>query len=91
MQEQVTESVYDLLDVEVQEGDRVAVAFRAGNTAEMRVGTIESFSYGAPLSGYNGTSNGRDIKILITWDKTGYWDDKPSKIYARLKRFVKIG
>jgi hypothetical protein len=34
----------DLLGYPVLIGDRVAVAFRSGNTAEMRVGTVVEFA-----------------------------------------------
>lgn len=79
------ESVPDVAGTEVKIGDRVAVAFRMGNTAEMRVGTVLGF--------LTQTSEWQsDITLMeIAWEGFRSTPQKPTRIEARLKRFAKIG
>lgn len=52
----------DLLGHPVLIGDRVAVAFSSGNTAEMRVGTVTEFST-------RNTGWGQVETMKVSWEK----------------------
>lgn len=81
-------SVEDLLGNPVVPGDTVAGAFRIGNVAVLRVGTVLGFG-----------ERGNKLTVKVQWDKTsnpyGGSDAKDVSIFggieAELKRFVKIG
>lgn len=77
------EDVLDKLGQRLEVGDRIAVAFRWDNTAELRIGTIIGHGY---KRGYNG------ILLEIEWESQDKWGTTPvkSKIETHHKRFVKI-
>lgn len=75
----------DLLGNVVKVGDRVAVALRDFNLAELRVGTVVAFgvvnSYGGP-----------DDTIRVEWEKSSNYSyaAKTSGVSVSKKRFVRI-
>lgn len=71
----------DLLGNPVLIGDRIAVAFRSGNTAEMRVGTITEFST-------RNTGWGTAETIKVSWE-TGSERLPTSKITA-IDKFSRV-
>lgn len=73
----------DHLGVVVEPGDRIVVAFRSGDSAEIRTGYIRG--YGTKKSYYSPT--GEMLLLDVEWEK-GYV--KNSKIETSHKRFVKI-
>lgn len=77
----------DMLGKEVSEGDTIAVSFRAGNTAELRIGTVLGFSERKESYG-----SGRVELIVVEWVKSSMSYGLPgeSKIESRTKRFVVV-
>jgi hypothetical protein len=84
MPEGVTE-VYDLLDQPVRKGDKIAAAFRAGDVAQLRTGTVLGF----------GERSGK-VTVKVQWEvQSGYAKYMTTTVIgaieADLRRFVKIG
>lgn len=80
----MADSVQDLLGNDVVVGDQVAGAFRIGNTAKLRVGTVLGF----------GTRGSKDT-VKVQWHDESSWDggkavNTVGAIEVGLKRFVKI-
>lgn len=76
----------DMLGEEIKAGDTIAVAFREGNTASLRIGTVVGF----------GTKQSyKPIDVMeVEWHSSspGGWmpSGKKSKIEVAHKRFVKM-
>lgn len=76
--------VTDLLGASVQIGDRIAAAFRIGNVAVLRVGTV---------LGFGERSNELTIRVQWEQESSGHGPEETAKvgsIEARLARFVKV-
>lgn len=80
--------VKDILGQVILKGDTIAAAFRTGNTAELRVGTVLGFG-----------ERGNELTVKTQWHKSsrGYGNntiaqdvDIVGEIEAGLVRFVKI-
>lgn len=80
----ITETT-DVVGQTVKVGDRVAVAFRSGNLAELRVGTVTGF-------GVVNSWEGPDDTVRISWEQSsnGY-KVGDSGVSVQKKRFVKLG
>lgn len=77
---------FDLRKKKVTIGDMLAVAFRSGNTAELRVGTIIGF--GSRKASY---STNPVPLIEIEWDpEIKGWGPEKSKIEANNGRYLII-
>lgn len=81
----------DMLGHKVEVGSRIASAFTQGNMAELRVGTVIGFA--SQKAAYSTESR---QQIVVKWEVgSGYYpirsDDKPTKIFIDLRRFVVIG
>lgn len=74
--------VRDILGQVILEGDEVAAAFRTGNVAELRVGTVLGFG-----------ERGNELTVKVRWHKSSGRErdvDIIGGIEADLVRFVKI-
>lgn len=82
--------VTDLEDNVIEVGDRVAGAFRIGNIAVLRTGTVQGFG-----------ERGNNITVRVEWDHDSEYEryrhmynDPYTNVHggieADLKRFVKI-
>ena len=76
--------IKDLNDNVVGVGDRIAAAFRIGNAAVLRVGTVLGFG-----------ERGNNVTIRTHWDTSSSWYgardvDIEGAIDASLFRFIKI-
>ena len=71
----------DLLGYPVLIGDRIAVAFRSGNTAEMRVGTVVGFAtrkgYGDPVP-----------TMRVSWEHGSY--SLPASKITAIDKFARV-
>lgn len=78
--------VVDILGEQILPGDRIAAAFRLGNIAELRVGTVLGFG-----------ERGNNLTVQVQWEISSGSDGnkrdiaKSGGIEADLFRFVKIG
>lgn len=88
-------SAVDVLGREVAVGDRIAAAFGLGNTVEIRVGTVLSFTTRA--SSYGDPVNVMEVDWVAgsgyrPWNKdsASYHVTKPTKIEINLRRFVRL-
>lgn len=86
----------DMLGKPVNEGDRLAVAFREGNQGVMRIGTVIGKSSRNEYWRNPETKKYQDQPrptLLVEWDATtGYMNStgKTTWIYQDVKRFVVI-
>lgn len=72
-------------------GTRVAVAFRQGNQAEIRVGVVTGFSSQRSSSGFPAE---QVDQIVVQWEhSSGYGSmaGKTTKIFTANKRFIAVG
>ena len=76
---------FDLYKRKVEIGDTLAVAFRSGNTAELRIGTVTGYS-----SKKSSWSSGRTPLIEVKWDPEITRYPESSKIEADNGRYVII-
>lgn len=88
MTNDVLRSVEDFTGKQVVVGDQVAVAFRLGNSSELRVGEVKGF--GKKNDGY---SDEPLDTMLIEWDATSGYSGmrgKTTAIHVDRGRFVRL-
>ena len=76
-----------MLDQTIRVGDRVACAFRAGNTSELRVGTVKGFGRAKDQC----SATGFQDTLIVDWDGPGYVPQKPTGIWISRRQFVRLG
>ena len=79
------EVTHDILGQPVRVGDRIACAFRVGNTSELRVGTVEAF--GQVKDRYS--EKGYQDTLIVRW-QGAYQPEKPTGIWVSRRQFVRI-
>jgi hypothetical protein len=86
------EHTTDMLGQDLRAGDTIAVAFREGNSAAMRVGTVVGFGT-KKSSAYWLEEDVVDV-MEVQWHKASPYgwlpEGKTSKIELHHKRFVKV-
>lgn len=75
-------TVTDVLGNPINVGDEIAGAFRIGNTAVMRVGTVQ---------GFGERGNKLTVKVKWTTSSREYDHEVTGAIEADLQRFVRLG
>lgn len=76
--------IKDVLGQVVEPGDTIAAAFRTGNIAELRVGTVLGLS-----------ERGNELTVKVHWTRSSLYGGNDTEVYgaieAQLVRFVKLG
>lgn len=76
--------IKDVLGQVIEPGDTIAAAFRTGNIAELRVGTVLGFG-----------ERGNELTVKAHWTRGSLYGGTDIQIHgeieAQLVRFVKLG
>lgn len=90
MDDMTLEHTTDMLGQELRPGDTIAAAFRAGNSSELRIGTVVGFATKKDAWYGEGTIDVMEVQWLS--GSPGAWlpEGKKSKIEVTHRRFVKI-
>lgn len=84
---------FDILQRPVKKDSLLAVAFRQGNMAELRVGRVVGFTEANESYYLNNIRQETRPQIIVEWMSESGWNDmkgKRSKIYADLRRYVVV-